>query len=386
MSRKSKKILVFASNYLPHIGGAELALNEIVKRNSEFRFDIITTKLNRTLPDFENKGNIRIYRVGRAAALSNFLLPKSLFPAAAFIKALLLTIKTGRYDIVFSLQASQGGGAAWLYKLFFPGTPFLLNIQEGKNLSEQGRRINFFRNLILKKADVIIAISNYLKAYAQKINPKADLFVIPNGVDLKKFKIQSSSPKADPPLREKLKVDEHKTIITVSRLVEKNGLVDLVEAIKYLDDSIGLIVIGQGPLEKTLKLRVKNLNLENRIEFVGEVANERLPDYLAAADIFVRPSLSEGLGIAFIEAMAMGVPVIGTPVGGILDLIKNQETGLLCEVGNPKDIAAKIQTILNDDILKQRLIANAKQHVANNYDWDLIASRFRELFYKYGSI
>ena len=153
MSRKSKKILVFASNYLPHIGGAELALNEIVKRNSEFRFDIITTKLNRTLPDFENKGNIRIYRVGRAAALSNFLLPKSLFPAAAFIKALLLTIKTGRYDIVFSLQASQGGGAAWLYKLFFPGTPFLLNIQEGKNLSEQGRRINFFRNLILKKAD-----------------------------------------------------------------------------------------------------------------------------------------------------------------------------------------------------------------------------------------
>ena len=152
-----------------------------------------------------------------------------------------------------------------------------------------------------------------------------------------------------------LRQDQEQIAVLRKELEDNLGLVDLVEAIKYLDDSIGLIVIGQGPLEKTLKLRVKNLNLENRIEFVGEVANERLPDYLAAADIFVRPSLSEGLGIAFIEAMAMGVPVIGTPVGGILDLIKNQETGLLCEVGNPKDIAAKIQTILNDDILKQRL-------------------------------
>ena len=161
--------------------------------------------------------------------------------------------------------------------------------------------------------------------------------MIPNGVDLNLFKSRDGH------------IDSKK-IITVSRLVKKNGVGDLIEAMSGIRSELPdyrLQIIGSGPLEKKLKLQVKNLNLENNVEFLGEIPNELLPKYLSTADIFVRPSLSEGLGISFLEAMAVGLPVIGTLVGGIPDFLKDGETGLFCKVGDPEDIAEKINRILN---------------------------------------
>jgi len=82
---------------------------------------------------------------------------------------------------------------------------------------------------------------------------------------------------------------------------------------------------------------------------------------LALADVFVRPSLSEGLGNVFLEAMAAGLPIIGTPVGGILDFLKDGETGLFCRIKNPKSIAEKIKEILSDDRLREKLIQNGQK-------------------------
>ena len=92
--------------------------------------------------------------------------------------------------------------------------------------------------------------------------------------------------------------------------------------------NVKLLIVGDGPLRENLKFKIKNLKLENKIELLGEVSPDKVPQYLAEADIFVRPSLSEGLGTAFLEAMAVGLPIIGTPVGGIPDFLKDDETGL----------------------------------------------------------
>ena len=103
---------------------------------------------------------------------------------------------------------------------------------------------------------------------------------------------------------------------------------------------------------------------------------------MALADVFVRPSLSEGLGNVFLEAMAAGLPIIGTPVGGILDFLKDGETGLFCRIKNPKSIAEKIKEILSDDRLREKLIQNGQKLAEEKYSWDIIARQMEKIFKK----
>ncbi|KKR88729.1 MAG: Glycosyltransferase [Candidatus Yanofskybacteria bacterium GW2011_GWA1_44_21] len=370
---------MFSSNYLPHIGGAELALHEITKRIDGFDFDLITAHLDKSLPVFERIGNVNVFRIGNKGAFLKILMPKALFPLFAFIKSLRLS-QNNSYGMVFALQASQAAGAAWLFKIFNNRIPFILNIQEGKNLKQQGKMINFFRNLIIIKADAIITISDYLKEYAKNINLKARISVIPNGVDFAAFSILRNND-----LRQKLGYgDNHKVVISVSRLVPKNGLKDLIESLVYLEDDVKLLIIGDGPLRDSLKLKSHELGLDGRIKFAGQVTHDDLPKYLAAADVFVRPSLSEGLGTAFLEAMAAKLPVVGTKTGGITDFIINRETGLFCEVNNSKDIADKVDMILKDNTLKDFMVSNARKLINEKYDWEIISRKYKELFQTYG--
>ena len=140
-------------------------------------------------------------------------------------------------------------------------------------------------------------------------------------------------------------------------MVEKNGVEDLIEAIKILDrNDIVLKILGDGKLRKKLEKLVKDLEIKDRVALLGEkqfqlkgeVSNKAVYERLMCADVFCRPSLSEGLGNAFLEAMAVGVPVIATPVGGIPDFLKDGETGWFCEPRNPKSIVEKIKYILDE--------------------------------------
>ena len=255
-------------------------------------------------------------------------------------------------------------------KLKYPRMPLIVTIQEGKVLNRQSWLTIFFRCLILKKANEVTVISSYLEQYVKSQNPKAQISIIPNGVDLNKFRPESGH------------VDSE-TVITVSRLVKKNGIGDLIEAMAIVVREIPsskLIVIGGGWMEKDLKLKVKNLNLENKVQFFGEISNELIPKHLSTADVFVRPSLSEGLGTAFLEAMAAGLPVIGTPVGGIPDFLKDGETGLFCKVSDPKDLAGKIVKILKDKQLREKIVNNSRALIAKKYDWNVIADEFFKIY------
>src|SRR3989338_952030 len=375
------RILVFTTAYRPMIGGSEMALEEVVRRLPDIFFDIVTPKHKSSFNVFETGSNSNIHRIGVGAGI----LDKIVFPVFGFFKAVSL-MKNYNYNSVHAYQASYGGGAAWLVKLFSPRLPFILTMQEGKKLDEQSAILNWFRELIIRKADTITAISTYLKEYVQKISKNKEVFLIPNGVDLKKFQIPSHKLQADFKFNEK----DH-TIITVSRLVPKNGLADLIRAFKILDAShlvrkTKLLVIGGGPQREELFKLTEELGLKDRVEFLGSISNEKIYEYLASSSVFVRPSLSEGLGIAFLEAMASGVPIIGTPVGGITDFLKDpsthsgQATGLFCKPGDPKDIADKVKMILSDDELRNRLITNGRKLVEEKYDWNNIAEKFRGIY------
>jgi glycosyltransferase involved in cell wall biosynthesis len=396
-----KKVIIFSTAYLPMIGGAELAVKEITDRINDCEFDLICARLRRDFAKEEKIGQVNVYRIGIGSKIDKILLPFFGFLKARKLYKKYLSLTSNHLSLIlWGLMASWGSVAAWLFKVFYPNAPFLLTLQEGdaERSVNAGRRglINIGWRLILKKADLAQVISNYLAEMARQYGYKGRIEIIPNGVDLDKYQVSSIKYQVGD-IRAKFGIGENdKIIITVSRLVEKNGISDLIESFnilntKYKIHNTKLLIIGSGPLRKRLEDSVKRLDLENRIFFLGDVPNERVPEYLAMADVFVRPSLSEGLGTAFLEAMAAGVPVIATPVGGIPDFLKDpstssgQATGLFCEVKNPDSVAEKIKILLEDEDLRQRIIHNARKLVEEKYNWDDIAEKMGELFNKLAS-
>ncbi|MBI2063486.1 MAG: glycosyltransferase family 4 protein, partial [Candidatus Yanofskybacteria bacterium] len=159
----------------------------------------------------------------------------------------------------------------------------------------------------------------------------------------------------------------------------------LIEAFHILNSKFKiqnskLLLVGDGSEKENLKLKIENLKLGDSVIFAGSVGHYELPKYLRISDVFVRPSRSEGLGSAFLEAMAASLPVIGTKVGGIPDFLKNKETGLFAEVDSPENLAEKINLLLTDKELRENIIRNAKEMAVQKYDWDKIAGEFKKLY------
>jgi glycosyltransferase involved in cell wall biosynthesis len=178
-------------------------------------------------------------------------------------------------------------------------------------------------------------------------------------------------------------------IITTSRLVLKNAADDVIKALPLLPANVKFLILGTGPDEAMLKSLAKELKVENRAIFYGHVDHKDMPKFLKVSDIFIRPSLSEGLGNSFLEAMAAEIPVIATPVGGIPDFLFDPEknpdqgpTGLFCNVRDPESIAVKIKTYIEDNALRARIIKNAKAMVLSRYDWEIIARDMAGVFAK----
>ena len=376
---RRKKILIFSIAYVPFVGGAELAVKEITSRISDIQFDMITLQFDKNLVKVEQIGNINVYRIRSS---------KLFFPFAAFSKALVL-YKENKYRLIWAVMANRAGLAALFFKIFHPKVKFLLTLQEGDAPDYPKKQMGLFWfvlkplfKAIFTKADYIQTISNYLAVWARNMGYKGRLEIVPNGVDLQKFKIQNSKFKINE-LKQELGIkDNDKILITTSRLVEKNAIGDIIEALKYLPENIKFLILGEGPLKENLKSKIKNLKLENRVLLMGHIEPHKVPNYLAISDIFVRPSLSEGLGSSFLEAMAAGVPVIATRVGGIPDFLKNGETGLFCEVRNPQSIAEKVMGYLNNPSRTNKIVENAQKLIRENYDWDLIAQKMGAIFNK----
>jgi len=354
-----KRILIFSTAYLPLVGGAEIAVKEITDRCS-YEFVIITAKLRKDLPDHEKIGNVEVYRIGTGSHWDKFRL---IWAGHKKAKEL------GAFNTVWSIMASYAGFAALRYKKRNKQVPFLLTLQEGDSKWDIYKHVwwcwPYFKQ-IFKKADRIQAISNYLAKWAKSLGAGCPIEVIPNGVNFETFQL---SPNTN--------LRSGKVVITTSRLVTKNGLSDLIKAMKYLDPTVKLRIIGSGGLEESLKKEATVFG--ERVQFLGEKDHQEISRELKDSDVFCRPSLSEGLGNSFLEAMYVGIPIVGTNVGGIPDFLVNGETGLFCKVGDHKDIAEKINRILNDSKLAEKLRTNGQKLVKEKYSWDMIAEKMKNI-------
>lgn len=351
---KPKKILIFSLVYYPRfIGGAEVAIKEITDRipKEEIEFDMIAL----------TKDSIF------------FPLWKFLFPFYAFLKALYLHRKN-RYDAIWSMMASYAGFAGFLFKKIHPEIPFILSIQEGENFKKREGIFNFLFKKIFSNADHIQVISKFLADWSLHMGAKCPITIVPNGVDFDLFSNRRSEDELKS-LKQKFNKNPNDIfLITTSRLVVKNAVGDIIDALSYLSENIKFLILGQGYQEEELKEKVEKLKLKDRVHFLGFVPHKEMPKYLHISDIFIRPSLSEGFGNSYIEAMVAGIPVIATSVGGIVDFLRDGETGLFCEVQNPKSIVQKIEKLIKDKESRDYIVQNAINMVKEKYDWNIIAN------------
>lgn len=194
--------------------------------------------------------------------------------------------------------------------------------------------------------------------------------LIPRGVDLDKFKFTSPE-------------DRHLdsfTIGMVSRITPLKGHTDFIKAVSILIREIPnlkAMIIGEAPKEKyreELELLTRGLGLSRAIEYAG--AMEDIPSVMSRLDILVSATVTpEAFGRVVIEAQASGVPVVATKVGGVVDIIEDGKTGLLCSVSDPRDMADKILKLYKDKELQNRFAAAGRRRVEENYALDKMVER-----------
>jgi glycosyltransferase involved in cell wall biosynthesis len=381
-----KRILIFSTTYHPFVGGAEIAIKEITDRIDDIDFDMVTLRFDKRLPKFERVGNINIYRIGFATdspTMSDLVkfplkINKLLFPFLVWWKATDLHAEK-QYDGIWAMMAAFAGFGAVFFKFTHPKVPYLLTLQEGDPIKQIKKKVHFVYPLFKKiftKADMIQVISNYLGDWAKDMGGK-NVVVVPNGVDLEEFRSEN--------LEFRKKISDKIVLIHTGRLVEKNAIDDVIKSLNYLPKNIEFLQVGSGPDEEKLKNLAKDLGVENRVKFVEFVPQEELLNYLKNSDIFIRPSLSEGFGNSFVEAMAVGVSVIATQEGGIADFLfdakrnpEKETTGWVVDTKNPKQIAEAVKDILDNPEKTKKVVENAKKMVIGKYDWNIVAKDMRE--------
>ncbi|MEN9558300.1 MAG: hypothetical protein RL141_669 [Candidatus Parcubacteria bacterium] len=370
------RILIFSTAYFPLVGGAEVAMKEITDRIQGVSFDLICAKIRPGLLDMEQIGNITVHRVGFGHWIDKFLLPVwGAWRAVQLVPA-------SDIRVIWSLMASFGGFAALIYTWMRPKTKMLLTLQEGDPLEHYDRRAGVFGWLhrrIFQRADVVQAISHFLADWAVKMGFKGTPMVIPNGVDLQTFLLPVNAHDRIR-LRTQFRFNpEDVVLVTASRLSYKNAVDDLIVALTHLPIEYKALILGGGEDEQALRALAYEKGVSSRVVFAGEVLRHHLLEYLQCADVFIRASRSEGLGIAFLEAMAAGLPTIGTRVGGIPDFLVDGETGVFCEPNDPASIAQAVLRIQNDAPLRARLVQNAPALIRDHFGWNSIAGQMRTI-------
>ena len=377
-------------HYPPVLGGFEIFTQNVAERISKTDDVFVVTSRVINTPNQEQKNRLRIFRTS-LKVLKDLAYSKPWFLFGAMICILFKSIRLIKKEKIDLIHAQKSAGflSGLLGYLLskFTRIPYIITIQSADfSIYRPYLNIKIVKNIskaiektTIRKAAICHAVSNHLKNHLEVYKPKK-IIVIPNGVNQEVFVPDSNKRET----RKKLGFDTENLIMACdSRLENKNGTHDVIEAANHFKNDIKdfkIIVVGDGPDRKKIETMIEKYNLKDKVFLLGRVQYFDLPKLMAACDIFVRPSLAEGFGISFIEAMACGVGVVATPVGGIVDFLKDKENGLTCQPGNPKDIAEKIKTLIQDKALRNELVKNARKMVQDIYGWDKIAERLRNIY------
>lgn len=375
-----KRVLILSLQYYPQVGGAEVAIKEITDRiePDDIEFHMITRRPHSRTPEEERIGNVILHRVGSGGGY----LSKILYVPGAVMAARRLH-RRHHFDGVWAMMSYMAFPAV-LLELVGVHLPYILTLQDGDSAERVFGRayIRPFLPLLshgFRHAATVTALSTYLAEWARRMGYQGVVHVVPNGADTTRF---ANAKPCDVGKRA-----GETWLVTSSRLVHKNALDDVIRALAVLPPRVHFLVLGIGPDEAMLRALAKELGVTDRVHFGGFVPHAELPSHLAACDIFIRPSRTEGFGASFAEAMAAGLPVIATQEGGIADFLFDETrnpgtlpTGWAVDRDAPEQIARAVNDILARPEKAQEVVSNARELVRAKYDWNLIAHDMQALF------
>jgi glycosyltransferase involved in cell wall biosynthesis len=226
----------------------------------------------------------------------------------------------------------------------------------------------------LARADHVTATGLALGAAALPYLPRGKpLTIVPYGIDLARFQ----------PRPEDGRTSDELVVGAVARLSPEKGLDVLLRAAARLLDggrALRVVLAGDGPLRGALERLAGRLGIERSVDFLGEVPYEQVPAVLARLDIFALPSRAEGFGVAALEAQAMELPVAGSNVHGIPDVVEHERTGLLVPPGDPEALAAAIARLAGDPALRAALGRAGRKLVQERYRWEENTAQMERLY------
>jgi glycosyltransferase involved in cell wall biosynthesis len=243
-----------------------------------------------------------------------------------------------------------------------------------------------------KKSCFTIAVSKRVRDELISMEiPIKRIFVVPNGVDIRQFAENSREAMR---VRRKLLLEKNNIVLYVGRIVRSKGLDSLIDAapgIAAKHPDVKFVITGpvsyyqsgtSTPYYRELKEKIELRQMSELFVFTGAVSERDLVGLYSACDMLVLPSFSEAFGMVLAEAMSCGKPVIGSRIGGIVDVINDGKDGYLTPPGQPKELSSKIIHLLEQPEERKRMGRNAARHVRDQFDWSKIAKRIMEIYDK----
>jgi glycosyltransferase involved in cell wall biosynthesis len=359
-------------------GGVERAVYEVARNLVEAGHQVtVLTLRKKGEPSRESMAGIEVVRVpgwdlsgrlGAQVAVSVHAWP-----------AIWRELSKGRYDVVHAHSIFFHVSLVAAVLTRFKKLPLVTTAHLGSP-EELGGKVALATSLfektigriILRRSDAVIAVSQAVGDHVSKgMKHRERLHVIPNGVDLTRFKpavrqAEDEAASEEGPVR----------VMVVGRLIFNKGPQFVIEAAPRVlaqYPETRFVFVGDGPIEDELRNEASKLGIRSSVDFLGH--REDIPELLATGSMAVRASLSEGLPLVALEAMAAGLPVIATDVGGTREVVEDGVTGYLLQPNDVEGLADRICRLVGDAALRREMGARGRRFVEDGYDWSRIAER-----------
>jgi len=305
------------------------------------------------------------------------------FYILAMLRTLLRLVRQERFDLLHAHWLLPQGLIGILAKRVH-SLPLVTTAHGADAFALKGWLNKFIKRLVVVKSDTWTANTPATASAIDGTISARSAHVIPMGVDVARF------ASGDRTVLRRLVAAETFLLLFVGRLVDKKGVDDLLRALALLPAPLKqqsvLWIVGEGDQRPSLEKAAEKLGLAQQTRFWGVVRNQDLPNFYAAADLFIAPSIeapsgdAEGQGVVLLEAFAAQACVLATRVGGIDAVVCDKSTGILVQPSQPKELAQSIEDLLNDSAFRAILARNAFSAVKELYDWPVIAQQFDKLY------